>query len=190
VTIIDGGRVSERYSGMAMALHWATAVLIVANLLLGLSMVPLPFSPRKLQWYQWHKWIGVTVFLVTWVRLGWRWRRPAPPPVAMPPWQRKAAAVTHTLLYALLLATPVSGWLYSSSTGVQVVYLGLVPLPDLVPKDKTLAGAMKAVHLALNFTLFAAVCLHVGAALRHHFVDRDHVLARMLPVLRPKGTTK
>jgi cytochrome b561 len=186
----DGVRVSERYDGAAMALHWATAVLIVTNLLLGLSMVPLPLSPRKLQWYQWHKWIGVTVFLLTCARLGWRWRHPPPPPVAMPRWQKNAAAASHALLYALLLAIPVSGWLFSSAAGVQVVYLGLVPLPDLVPRDKALAGVLKVAHVAGNFTLSAVVTLHVAAALRHHFVDRDDVLARMVPMLRPRGTAK
>src|SRR5207302_4101293 len=115
-----------RYSGAAIALHWLTAVLIVANLALGLSMVPLPIIPRKLQWYAWHKWIGITVFLLTCARLGWRRIRPAPPPVAMPEWQRRAAEVTQTLMYGLLLAIPVSGWLYSSATGVQVVQAGRV----------------------------------------------------------------
>ena len=83
----------------------------------------------------------------------------------MPLWQQKAAAVAHALLYALLLAIPISGWLYSSATGVQVVYLGLVPLPDLVPKDKALAAVLKVVHVTLNFTMFAVVCLHAAAAL-------------------------
>jgi cytochrome b561 len=82
--------------------------------------------------------------------------------------------------YALLLATGV-GWLYSSATGVQVVYLELVPLPDLVPKDKALAGLLKGVHVTLNFAMFALVCVHSVAALKHHFVDRDTALARMLP---------
>ena len=99
----------------------------------------------------------------------------------MPDWQVRAAAATHVLLYALMLAIPLSGWLYSSATGVQVVYLGLVPLPDLVPKDKTLAAVLKAVHGTLNFTLLALVIIHSGAALKHHFVDRDAVLRRMLP---------
>jgi cytochrome b561 len=177
-----------RYGGAAIALHWLTAVLIVANLMLGLSMVPLPIIPRKLQWYAWHKWIGITVFLLTCVRLGWRWARPVPPPVAMPEWQRRAAAMSHALLYGLLLVIPVSGWLYSSATGVQVVYLGLVPLPDLVPKNKALAGVLRTVHITLNFTLFALVCVHTAAALKHHFVDRDPALTRMLPRTRPKGS--
>ena len=171
---------------MAITLHWLTAALIVANLLLGLSMVDLPFSPRKLQWYIWHKWVGITVFLLTSLRLAWRAAHPAPPPVAMPEWQRKAASVSHRLLYALLLLIPVSGWLYSSATGVQVVYLGLVPLPDLVPKDKALAGVLKAVHVGGNLLLFTVVCLHAAAALKHHFADRDDTLARMLPFMKRK----
>ena len=171
----------DRYNGAAIVLHWLTAVLIVANIGLGLSMVPLPISPRKLQWYIWHKWIGITVFLLTCARLGWRRVRAPPAPVAMPEWQRHAATVTHLLLYALLLLVPISGWLYSSATGVQVVYLGLIPLPDLVPNDKTWAAVLRATHLTLNFTLFALVCVHAAAAFKHHFVDRDPVLIRMLP---------
>ena len=179
--------VSERYSGGAIALHWLTAVLVVVNLLLGLSMVPLPLSPRKLQWYLWHKSIGSTVLLLTCARLAWRWYRPAPPPVAMPLWQRRSAAAAHALLYVLLLLVPLSGWIYSSSTGVQVIYLGLFPLPDLVAKDKALAAVLRITHLTLNFALFSLICVHVAAALKHHFADRDNVLARMLPRLRPKG---
>jgi len=88
----------------------------------------------------------------------------------------------------LMLAIPLSGWVLSSSTGVSVVYLGLVPLPDLVPKDKTLAEVLKAVHGTLNFTLLALVIVHVGAALRHGLVDADGVLPRMLPILRRNGS--
>ncbi len=172
----------QRYDGAAIALHWVTAVLIVANLLLGLSMVPLPISPRKLQWYLWHKTIGVTIFALTSLRLAWRARRPHPEPVPMPRWQRRAAAASHAMLYVLLLVIPVSGWLYSSATGVQVVYLGVVPLPNLVGKDKALGDALRVVHVALNSMLFAVVSVHVAAALKHHFVDRDSALARMLPL--------
>jgi len=84
--------VSDGYGSVAITLHWLTAALIVANLLLGVSMVDLPFSPRKLQWYIWHKWIGITVFLITSLRLAWRAAHPAPPLVAMPDWQRTAAS--------------------------------------------------------------------------------------------------
>ena len=176
---------SERYGGVAIAAHWLTALLITGSFTLGLSMVGLPLGRQKLQWYAWHKWIGITVFLLTCARLAWRWNHAAPPPLpAMPGWQKRASALAHGALYALLLAAPLSGWIYSSATGVQVVYLGLVPLPDLVPKDRALASALRALHLTLNFTLLALVCIHTAAALKHHFVDHDTVLTRMLPPLR------
>jgi cytochrome b561 len=172
------------YTRTAVALHWLAALLIVCNLMLGVSMVELPLSPLKLRAFGWHKWIGITVFLVASARLAWRYANPPPPPVAMPEWQRRAAAATHAALYVLMLAVPLSGWIYSSSTGVSVVYLGLVPLPDLVAKDKALAAVLKAVHVTLNLGLVALVGVHAGAALKHHFVDRDAVLPRMLPFLR------
>jgi cytochrome b561 len=174
----------ERYGNGAIALHWISALLIVAGATLGLSMVDLPFGRQKLQWYAWHKWIGITVWLITCARLAWRWTHPAPPMEPMPPWQRRAAVASHVLLYAFLLVIPLSGWLYSSAAGVQVVYLGLVPLPDLVAKDRALADVLKSVHITLNFTLLGLVCIHSAAALKHHFVDRDAVLARMLPPSR------
>ncbi len=176
---------SETYNRGAIALHWITAALIIANLLLGLSMVGLPISPRKLQWYIVHKSIGITVFLLTSLRVAWRLARPHPPPVPMPSWQRHAAAATHALLYLLLFVIPITGWLYSSATGVQVVYLGLVPLPDLVQKSRALGDALLLVHVDLNALLFVVVCVHAAAAVRHHVVDRDTVLARMLPLVKP-----
>src|SRR5207248_10401806 len=88
----------ERYSGAAIALHWLTAVLLVANLVLGLSMVPMPITPKKLQWYIGHKWIGITVFLLTCARLGWRWTRPPPSPAAMAESQPQAAAAADMSL--------------------------------------------------------------------------------------------
>jgi cytochrome b561 len=104
----------------------------------------------------------------------------------MPRWQRVAAAANHVLLYALLLMIPVSGWLMSSASGVPVVYLGLIPLPDLVGKDKALADQLKLAHEALNWTLIALIVLHVAAALKHHFVERDEVLPSMLPLIKPR----
>jgi len=182
--------VYERYDRGAIALHWVTAALIVANLVLGLSMVPLPISPRKLQWYLWHKSIGVSVFILTSLRLAWRALRPHPPPVPMPAWQRRAARATHGMLYLLLLVIPLSGWIYSSATGVQVLYLGFIPLPDLVGRDKALGDTLRLVHVGLNASLFAVICLHTAAAIKHHFIDRDPALERMLPLARPDGTSQ
>jgi len=177
-----GGRI--RYNGTAIGLHWIVVALIVAAWALGLTMVDLPLSPQKLKVYSWHKWTGVTIFLLALARLAWRAaHRPPALPSSMPAWQIRAAAASHVLLYVLLLAIPLSGWLFSSASGVPVVYLGLVQLPDLVGRDKALAELLKQVHVVLNCALFATACIHVGAALKHHFVDRDDVLARMLPFL-------
>jgi len=176
-------RIETEYTGTAIALHWLAGVLILCGFALGLWLKDLPVSPQMLRLYGYHKWFGITVFLLALLRLIWRHTYPAPLPVAMPEWQRRAATATHALLYAFMLVIPLSGWIYSSATGVQVVYLGLVPLPDLVPKDKSLATVLKAVHITLNYTLLALVAVHAGAALKHHWVDRDDVLRRMLPFL-------
>ena len=186
-SVTSENSLGESYNRGAIALHWITAALIVANLALGVSMVGLPISPRKLSWYIVHKSIGITIFLLTSLRLAWRALRPHPAPIAMPAWQRRAAAVSHAMMYALLFAIPVSGWVYSSSTGVQVVYLGLIPLPDLVARNRALGDVLRLVHVGLNMLLVAVSCLHVAAAVRHHVVDRDRVLARMLPFVKPNS---
>ena len=168
------------YTRTAIALHWLALLLISCGFALGWWMVDLPIAPQTLRIYAYHKWIGITVFLLTLARLAWRCTHRVLP-LAMPRWQQRAAVASHALLYALMLAIPLSGWTYSSATGVQVVFLGVFALPDLVPKDKALAAILKTVHATLNFTLLALVLVHAGAALRHHFVDRDEVLWRMLP---------
>jgi cytochrome b561 len=173
-----------RYNGVAIALHWIIAALVIGNLALGLSMVPMRISPTKINAYLWHKSIGTTIFLLASLRVVWRLSFGHPPPVPMPAWQARAAAYSHALLYILLLVIPLSGWLYSSATGVQVLYLGQIPLPDLVPKDKALADTLRRVHVSLNTTMAAIVVLHVAAALKHHWIERDESLRRMLPFLR------
>jgi cytochrome b561 len=178
---------SSRYTATAVALHWAMALLIVAAFAIGFYAVALAVSPLKLKLFSWHKWIGVTVFLLLLARLAWRFRHPAPPlPATMRAWERSLAAMTHAALYVLMLALPVSGWLMSSAAGFPVVYFGVLPLPDLVGKDKALADALKLLHYALNKTLLALVLLHAAAALKHHFLDRDTILTRMLPGLKPR----
>jgi cytochrome b561 len=172
----------NRYTQTALALHWLSALLIFCGFSLGLFMTGLEFSPSKFRYYAWHKWIGITIFLLTALRLAWRAGHPPPAlPATMPAWQVRATGLAHASLYALMLAIPLSGWVYSSATGVSVVYLGLLPLPDLVPKDREFARILLLVHQSLNFTLAAVVVTHVAAALKHHFVDGDDVLARIVP---------
>ena len=170
------------YSGTAIALHWLIAAAVFATFPLGLYLADLSLSPRRLALVSYHQWIGVTVFALMIVRLAWRLtHRPPPPPPATPAWQRRAATLAHWVLYALLLAIPLSGWLHSSAGGMSIAYLDLWMLPDLVGEDATLADALKLAHKSLNFALLALVVVHVAAALKHHFVDRDGLLARMWP---------
>lgn len=176
------------YTRTAIGLHWLIALLIFATFPLGVYMHDLPLSPDKLQLYSYHKWIGVTVFLLAVLRLSWRLaHRPPALPGTMPNWERLAATAMHWLLYALLFIVPLSGWLMSSAKGVQTVWFGVLPLPDPVGKDKELGELLEELHEGLNFLLLGAVLAHAGAALKHHFIDRDDVLARMLPFLRKKS---
>jgi cytochrome b561 len=178
----------HRYTGTAIALHWIVAGLIAGAFGLGLIAVELAVSPQKLRLYSWHKWIGVSLAMLAVVRIAWRLWHPAPAlPSGMRRWEQLVATATHTLLYTLLLALPVTGWLMSSASGFPVVYFGVLALPDLVAKDKALADSLKLLHYALNKTLLLLIVLHVTAALKHHVIDRDNVLLRMLPFLKPRA---
>lgn len=172
----------SRYSAPAIGLHWLMAIGLTCAFVLGVYMHELPLSPTKLQLYSWHKWGGVTLFVLALLRLLWRaGHRPPAMPAAMPGWQRIASVGIHHLIYLLLLAIPLSGWLMSSAKGFQTVWFGVLPLPDLVGKNPALGDFLKEVHEALNFSLLALVVVHVAAALKHHWIDRDDVLTRMLP---------
>lgn len=175
---------ANRYTRTAIGLHWLVAVALIGTFGLGLYMHELPFSPDKLKLYSWHKWAGVSIFLLVLTRILWRLAHRPPPPVSMPAWQRRAAESVHLLLYVLMLAIPVSGWLMSSAKGVPTVWFGVLPLPDLLGKDKELGELLETVHKTFNFSMAALVLAHAGAALKHHLVDHDDVLVRMLPMLK------
>jgi cytochrome b561 len=169
-----------RYSTPAIVLHWLMALLILVAFPLGVYMHELPLSPDKLKLYSYHKWIGITLLLLVAIRLSWRLTHVPPPlPASVAAWQRRASVVVHGMLYLLLIAIPLSGWLMSSAKGFQTVWFGVLPLPDLVDKNRELGELLADVHETLNFTLLALVGLHVGAALQHHFIERQPFLQRM-----------
>lgn len=175
-----------RYSGTAMLLHWGLAVALVAIFALGVYMHELPFSPTRLKLYNWHKWAGIAILALSAFRLVWRLSHPAPALhdavlAAMPGWQHVAHSVTHVAMYALFFIVPVLGWTYSSATGFQVVFLGLWPLPDLVPANEALAETLKGAHAIAAWTLALLVVMHVAAAFKHHLINRDGLMQRMLP---------
>lgn len=176
----------RHYTPLAIALHWVLGVAIVGVFCFGLYMTGLPFSPQKLKLINWHKWAGITILLLSALRLAWRLthRPPALPAAiaqAMPGWQHAAHHGTHVLLYALFFVVPLLGWAYSSAAGFPVVLFGQIPLPDLLSKDKALADAIKPWHATAAYALAALVVLHVAAAFKHQLIDRDGLMNRMLP---------
>lgn len=184
----------QRYSAVAILLHWSIALLVLALVGLGLVMTNLaPGSPTQFSLYQWHKSLGITVLLLTLARIGWRLAHPVPAlPANLRPWERAAARVTHVGLYVLLLAIPLSGWALVSASpwNIPTVLYGIIPWPHLpvLPALEDKAGAeavAKQAHNLLAWLAVALVALHVAAALKHHFILRDDVLARMLPGRRP-----
>jgi cytochrome b561 len=174
---------AQRYTTTAIVLHWLIAALIVGAFSLGLVMTDIPgFSPTKLRYYSWHKWAGVTVMLLAALRLLWRLKNSPPAlPDAMPAWQRAAAHGLHHLLYVFIFAVPISGYLYTLAAGVPVVYFGLFQLPVFYAKNPALAEALKPLHYWLTMAMAALVAVHVLAALKHQFIDRDGTMRRMLP---------
>ena len=173
---------NARYTKTAKSLHWLMAVLFFGMLGLGFYMQGLPLSPDKLKLYSWHKWVGVTVFLLALFRIAWRvTHQPPPLPGSMPRLIQIAAHAGHHMLYMLMFLIPLSGWLMSSAKGFQTVWFGILPIPDLLEKNKLLGDLLQTVHVSLNYLFIAVLIGHIGAALKHHFIDKDDILTRMLP---------
>jgi cytochrome b561 len=170
---------ADRYSSFAIVLHWLLAIAIVGAFGLGLYMSDLPFSPSRIKLYNWHKWAGVSILALSALRLLWRLGHRPPVDLPMPAWQARAAHAVHVLLYLAFFAVPLTGWAMSSAKGFPIVWFGVLPLPDFVPKDHDLGELLEEVHAALAWGLAVLVLAHVAGALKHHFVDRDGLLQRM-----------
>jgi cytochrome b561 len=176
---------SSSYSSFAKALHWLMALGIFGLVALGAVMSDMEFSPEKLQYFSWHKWAGVTVFFLVWLRLVWRLVNPPPAyPASMSVNLQRLAHAGHIALYAFMLIIPITGWLMSSAKGVQTVWFGVLPLPDLIGKDKALGHLLEEIHGTLSWTMVALIAGHALAALKHHFIDRDDTLRRMAPFIK------
>lgn len=178
----------RRYTAPAIAFHWVLALGLAISFGVGLYMTGLSMSPARLRLYNWHKWAGIAILALSAMRLLWRLRHPPPPEMPMPAWQQRVAHLSHAALYALFFAVPLAGWAYSSAAGFPVVWFGVLPLPDFIHADRALAESIKPVHAVLAYTLAALVALHVVAAVKHHFFDRDGLMFRMLPIRARKPT--
>jgi cytochrome b561 len=171
----------QRYAGLLIALHWLIALGIVGLLALGLYMVGLPKGlPVKATLINLHKSIGLTVFLLVLLRIVARMVLHRPPLPPMPPWQRAAARTTQGLLYVGMVAMPLAGYLGSSFNSYGTRFWGM-PLPKWGWDDAHLRGLFFGLHMAIGYALIALIVLHVAGAFKHQWIDRDNLLARMLP---------
>jgi cytochrome b561/polyisoprenoid-binding protein YceI len=171
-----------RWGAVAQLFHWLIVALIAIQATLGLTGRLLPLGVEKLAMLARHKSIGITILGLAALRLLWRWLNPTPPlPSNLTPHERVLARCTHAMLYVLLFAMPLTGWVMSSARGFPVSWFGLHQLPDLVPKSRGLYDAMVTTHELLAIALGLTVALHIAGALKHHFVLKDGTLRRMLP---------
>lgn len=170
-----------KYSRIAVFLHWVIALGIFIMFPLGFYMADLPLSPQKLRLYSYHKWLGVSIFVLVLLRILWRLRHRPP---ALPGHYAShivwLSRLGHLGLYFFMIAVPISGWLMSSALGFQTVWFGVIPLPDIVDRNKELADILVDVHLYLNIAFLLLIIGHILAALKHHFIDKEPFLNRMI----------
>jgi len=176
---------AARYSTVAIILHWAISALIIANFVIVFMAEDLA-KPEKMMWMGWHKSFGISILLLAVLRIIWRLVNPVPP---LNPehkaWERTLARTIHSLFYILLIAIPVAGWLMVSGYGSPAASVLGIAVPELPVSDpKAVGGVAHELHEILAFAMLGLLVLHVAGALKHHFIDRDNTLARMLPFLR------
>ena len=176
---------AHRWGWVSQLLHWSVVVLIGWMAWLGLSMVDMPPTPAKINAYALHKSLGLTLLALVLLRLGWRLYAGAPRPVpGTPGWQAVVASVTHIGLYVLLLAIPLSGWLFNSAAGYPLQWFKQFNLPAIAGKDEALANLAHQMHEWGFWALIVLVAAHACAALYHHLFLADDTLRRMLPGYR------
>ena len=186
----------ERYSRGAIILHWLIALLIVGQVAGGVVMTKLLSKSSALTFevYQLHKSFGITILILSLVRLGWRLtHKPPALPAAMPGWQKRVSGLTHLAFYGFIILIPVSGWAMVSVSpyNIPTVLFDVIAWPHLpfwdgAENKKAVESVFKEVHEYMVFAMVGLLAVHIGAALKHHFSDRDTVLARMAPWVGPR----
>ncbi|HEU4774702.1 MAG TPA: cytochrome b [Lysobacter sp.] len=173
----------DRWGPVSQLLHWLIALLLLCLAVIGLSLDSLPKSPKYFWVYDLHKSTGLTVLALAVVRLGWRMYAGAPKWIpGLPTWQARLATITHGLLYALIVAIPLSGWLFDSASGLRPMrWYGLVEMPKLIAPNAGIRELARSAHEWLFWVLALLVVIHAGAALYHHYFEGDATLRRMLP---------
>jgi cytochrome b561 len=183
----------ERYTTVAIVLHWLIALILISNFVLAWQFEDAK-GLAKFELFQWHKSLGITVLVLSLVRLAWRLINPPPPPLAsMKPWQQHASMAVHLGFYVIMIGMPMSGWLMVSASprNIPTLLFGVINLPYLpfvhglaVEQAKALAEAFSEAHEVMAWITYGLIGLHVGAALKHQFLDRDTIVSRMIPFLK------
>lgn len=173
------------YGSVAKFFHWTVFALISCLLAVGFIMTDMENGPDKFKVYGWHKSVGIMVLFLVALRLAWKLHNVSPAmPNTLNALEKRAARTVHGLLYVLMFAMPMTGWLMSSAAGFSVSVFGWFTLPDLVSADKELREFFGSAHAVIAYLILLLAGAHVGAALLHHFYYRDNVLIRMLPFRR------
>lgn len=171
---------TARFGLIAIIIHWVMAILLIALLALGLYMVGLPISLEKLKFYGWHKEYGMIALALVIIRIGWRLTN-LTPQLSLPVLEKFAARTVHWAFYGFMFAMPITGWLITSAAGLPVSLFGVVVLPNLISPNEDLLQLFEEIHKWLGYGLIVTIVLHVSAALKHHFINKDDILRRMLP---------
>ncbi|MBI1212747.1 MAG: cytochrome b [Alphaproteobacteria bacterium] len=169
------------YGPTAKSLHWLIVALLVVQFLIGWLMPDIHRGDTPGEPMMFHISFGITIMMVILVRLAWRITHMVAPAPGLPRWQIVAAETVHWLLYAVVFATTLTGWLFESVRGWTIYFFGLFPLPTLVEQGSTWGRAIARYHTILTWVLLVLVAGHVAAALWHYFITKDKVLQRMLP---------
>lgn len=170
------------WGSLSKALHWLIVLLIINQWVIVSRAHNLPNGLAKLEAMAWHKSFGITILALAVIRLAWRWMNPTPELTSVTKaWERALAKLAHVLLYGFLFAIPITGWMMSSAKNFPVSWFKLIQLPDLVAPSESLFRLMHEVHEGLNLALVGVAALHIAGALKHHFIDHNDVLKRMLP---------
>ncbi len=181
---------TERYGDVAVIFHWLIAIFIIGLLAIGKYMTSLDEADVvRFELTQWHKSFGLTVLFLSVLRLAWRFtHRPPPEPASIPNWQQRVAGIAHTLLYVLMFAIPVTGWIMSSASplNIDTILFNVVTIPHLppfsdLPNKAEIAENFHEYHELAGNLLILILLAHIGAALKHHLIDKDTILVRMLP---------
>ena len=171
----------SQYGATAKLFHWLVLALLLVQYPLGWLMPDIHRGMKPGAAMSFHVSLGIVILLAITARLAWRLTHPVAPDNTLAPWQRLTAQTTHWLLYALVLATTMTGWLFASFRGWSMSLFYLAPLPMLTSENAAAGKAINGWHQVMEWTLLAVIGLHVAAALAHLVIYRNRVMQRMLP---------